>query len=53
MDLLKAIEEGREPICSGANAAKAVEMAMGVYQAGLSGGKVEFPLKERRHPLEI
>jgi hypothetical protein len=30
-----------------ANAAKAVEMAQGAWQAGLAGARVAFPLKER------
>lgn len=51
MDWLKAIEERREPSCSGANAAKAVEMVMAVYQAHLSGRRVELPLANRGHPL--
>ena len=29
----------------------ALEMIMAVYAAHLSGGRVSFPLKERRHPL--
>jgi predicted dehydrogenase len=52
-DWLAAIAENREPACSGANAAKAVEMAHGVWRAGLSGGRVSFPLKERGPALEM
>ena len=51
-DWLAAIAENREPTCSGANAAKAVEMAHGVWRAGLSGGRVSFPLRERGPALE-
>jgi len=50
-DWLKAIAENRESACSGSNAAKAVEMAMAVYRAHLSGSRVELPLKFRDHPL--
>jgi predicted dehydrogenase len=50
-DWLGAIESNREPACSGLAAMKAVEMVMAVYQAGLSGGRVSFPLKQRQHPL--
>jgi len=50
-DWLAAIENNREPACSGLAAMKAVEMVMAVYQAGLSGNRVSFPLKEREHPL--
>jgi predicted dehydrogenase len=51
MDWLKAIEERREPTCSGANGAKAVEMVMAAYQAHLSGRRVELPLANREHSL--
>jgi len=50
-DWLGAIAEGREPICSGYNGMKAVEMCMGVFEAGLSRARVAFPLKNRKHPL--
>lgn len=51
-DWLTAIEERREPECSGRNGAWAVEMVSGVYAATLSGRRVLFPLKDRGHPLE-
>jgi predicted dehydrogenase len=51
MDWLSAIQDNREPICSGASAAKAVEMAMAVYEAHLNGRRVELPLSRREHPL--
>jgi predicted dehydrogenase len=50
-DWLAAIAEDREPECSGANGAWAVEMVGGVYAAALQRGRVAFPLVERRHPL--
>jgi hypothetical protein len=50
-DWLAAINANREPACSGRNGAKAVEMVMAVWRAGLSGGRVMFPLKERGHAL--
>jgi predicted dehydrogenase len=50
-DWLAAIDENREPVCSGYNGMKAVEMCMGVFEAGLSRGRVTFPLKNRKHPL--
>jgi predicted dehydrogenase len=50
-DLLDAIRTDREPVCSGRNAAKAVEMVMAVYQAALSGARVPLPLADRKHPL--
>ena len=51
-DWLTAIEEEREPECSGGNAAWAVEMVMAAYTSSLSGTQVSFPLKNRSHPLE-
>lgn len=50
-DFLLAIHTGREPECSGENAAKAIEMVMAVYESGLTGSPVAFPLKNRKHPL--
>ena len=49
-DWLDAIERKREPICSGYAGMKALEMAMAVFEAGLSKGRVELPLKKREHP---
>jgi predicted dehydrogenase len=51
-DWLKAIASDREPASSGASAAKAIEMVMAVYRAGLSRNRVSFPLRERAHPLQ-
>ncbi|HZJ17749.1 MAG TPA: Gfo/Idh/MocA family oxidoreductase [Chthoniobacteraceae bacterium] len=50
-DWLDAIEKNREPVCSGLNATKSLEMVMAVYHAALSGGRVALPLKDRSHPL--
>jgi predicted dehydrogenase len=50
-DWLDAIAEDREPICSGYAGMKALEMAMAVFEAGLSRRRVELPLKNRKHPL--
>jgi predicted dehydrogenase len=50
-DWLAAIEQNREPACSGRAATKSIEMIMAVYQAALSGARVTLPLMERRHPL--
>ncbi|MFN0075705.1 MAG: Gfo/Idh/MocA family protein [Prosthecobacter sp.] len=50
-DWLRAIDENREPLGSGERAMKAIEMAHGVFQAGMTGQRVEFPLVRRTHPL--
>lgn len=50
-DWLLAIDEKREPLGSGERAMKAIEMAHGVFQAGIEGKRIEFPLVKRTHPL--
>jgi predicted dehydrogenase len=50
-DWLEAIEKKREPVCSGLNATKSLEMVMAVYHAALNGARVTLPLKDRSHPL--
>ncbi len=50
-DLLRSIEEDREPITSGTTASVAVEMVQAVYAAHLAGGRVSLPLTHRQHPL--
>lgn len=50
-DWLLAIDEKREPQSSGKRAMKAIEMAHGVFQSGMEGKRVDFPLARRTHPL--
>jgi len=50
-DWLAAIRQDREPICNGLAATKALEMVMAVWAAGLTRGRIEFPLQNREHPL--
>lgn len=50
-DWLEAIDGNREPLASGERAMKAIEMAHGVFQAGIESRRVEFPLVKRTHPL--
>jgi predicted dehydrogenase len=50
-DWLLAIDEKREPLASGERAKKAIEMAHGVFQSGIEGKRVDFPLARRTHPL--
>ncbi|HYE20701.1 MAG TPA: Gfo/Idh/MocA family oxidoreductase [Tepidisphaeraceae bacterium] len=50
-DWLAAIREDREPVCSGRNAAKAVEIQHAIWRAALSGGRVKLPLTDRGHAL--
>ena len=50
-DWISAIETSGESKGSGSNALKSLEMAHAVWQAGLSGKRVYFPLVNRLHPL--
>jgi predicted dehydrogenase len=50
-DLLAAIKEDRPPVCSLADGAAAVEMVLAVYESNKLDRPVEFPLKNRKHPL--
>lgn len=52
-DLLDAIETGREPVCSGRDGVKAVEMALAAYASQISGARVALPMSDRRHPLDV
>lgn len=52
MDLIGAIEEDRDPICSGRDGVKALEMVMGAYESQISGWRVAFPIGDRSLPLE-
>ena len=51
-DLIDAVEKDRQPACSAVDGRWTVEMLQGVYLSQMRGGRVEFPLLERRHPLE-
>jgi predicted dehydrogenase len=50
-DWLLAIDEKREPLASGERAMKAIEIAHGVFQSGIEGKRIDFPLARRTHPL--
>ncbi|MBI5831230.1 MAG: Gfo/Idh/MocA family oxidoreductase [Armatimonadetes bacterium] len=50
-DWLAAIDQNREPACSGAAGARAVEMVAAVYRAALTERRVALPPAERGHPL--
>jgi predicted dehydrogenase len=50
-DFLDAIEQGREPACSGEDGRRALEMIMAAYVSELQGSPVPLPLTVRTHPL--
>ena len=51
LDLLAAVEEGREPLGSGERARAALELIQAVTAAHKAGGRVALPLQDRTHPL--
>ena len=53
IDLIEAAEEDRQPISSAADAVAALEMILGAYESQITGGRVAFPMLQRRHPLEV
>jgi predicted dehydrogenase len=51
-DLIAAVREGREPLCSASDGALTVEMVCAVFESHRQNGRrVALPLKERDHPL--
>jgi hypothetical protein len=53
-DLIAAIREGREPLCSARDGAVTVEMISAVFESHRHGGqRVTLPLKTRQNPLTL
>ena len=50
-DLIQAIQQERQPVCSVYDARTVIEMIYGVYASHVRKTPIEFPLKERIHPL--
>ncbi len=50
-DLMRAIEEDRQPIAHIKDARTALEMIYGVYASHLARTPISLPLTDRRHPL--
>jgi len=53
LDLIAAIETGRQPISNIYDARAATEMIAAVFDSHRVGGPVTFPLKNRRNPLTM
>jgi len=51
-DLLDAIEKDREPACSERGGRWTIEMTQGLYASQLQRRPIDFPLVDRKHPLE-
>ena len=51
-DLVRAIEEDRDPLVSARDGRWTIEMILSIYESQKTGSRVTFPLIDRRHPLE-
>ncbi|MDO5567088.1 MAG: Gfo/Idh/MocA family oxidoreductase, partial [Planctomycetia bacterium] len=51
-DLMQAIQEDRQPICSAFDAQKVMEMIYGIYASQLQQKPIQLPLTDRTHPLK-
>lgn len=52
-DLLAAIEDNRQPLCSASEGRWTIEMIMGIFESHRVGKPVSLPLENRRHPLTM
>jgi predicted dehydrogenase len=52
-DLISAIEDNRQPLCSVYDARSIIEMIMAVFESQRLGKPVNFPLENRKHPLTM
>ncbi|WP_296455296.1 Gfo/Idh/MocA family oxidoreductase [Rubinisphaera sp.] len=53
-DLIAAIEEDREPLCSAKEAAQTIEMISAVFESHRQNGRsIAFPLEVRENPLTL
>lgn len=51
LDLIDAINQGRDPLATGRDAAWSLEMIHGVYTSHFRERAVSLPLEDREHPL--
>ncbi|HEY3964188.1 MAG TPA: Gfo/Idh/MocA family oxidoreductase [Planctomycetaceae bacterium] len=52
-DLLAAIEQNRQPLCSAESGRTIIEMIMAAFESQRLGKPVRFPLDNRQHPLTM
>ena len=50
-EYVRALDEGRDHACSGANGHHVVEIIMAIYESAGYGRRVEIPQQNREHPL--
>ncbi len=53
LDLLDAIEKNRKPLCDASDGRWTMEMIAGIYDSQRTGGRVKFPLVDRRDPIDL
>ncbi|MSR59224.1 MAG: Gfo/Idh/MocA family oxidoreductase [Planctomycetaceae bacterium] len=52
-DLISAIENDRQPLCSASDGRTTIEMIAGAFESHRLGKPVSFPLENRKHPLAM
>ncbi len=50
-EFVRALDEGREHECGGAEGRHVLEIMLGIFEAGARGARVELPQSRRDHPL--
>lgn len=50
-EYVRALDEGREHECSGAEGSHVVEIIMGIFESAAYGTRVDLPQSNREHPL--
>ena len=50
-EYVRALDEGREHECSGAEGRHVVEIIMGIFEAAAYGTRIDLPQPNRDHPL--
>jgi predicted dehydrogenase len=50
-EYLRALDEGREHECSGAEGVHTLEVMMGIFESAAYGRRVDLPQAQRDHPL--
>jgi predicted dehydrogenase len=50
-DLIRSVEENRQPVGSATDGRAALEMILAVYESHRRNAPVDLPLREREHPL--
>jgi predicted dehydrogenase len=53
LDLIDAIENDRDPVCSVRDGCWTIEMIAGIYRSQFTGSRVHFPLVNRTDPFAV